>query len=145
VGALDIIGGLEALTLCLEQAHEEGANVQDGDICGNHKFLEFLKKGTAGRAIFTEFVVPFLWLNDLLKCAKTCRKLNTICRTYTIGEVLSLYSMDHVARTHKLELGKLIMASVSQTHGDYPQRRFVRCGEESYWARLYHPSVLRLH
>ena len=97
---------------------------------------------------FTEHVVPFLSLDDLINGSASCRQMNSMCRAYTVGEVLVLHSMGSTSSTHKIELGKLIMGFVSRTYtGNYDRhynrhRRFIRNEGESFWARLYHPSTL---
>lgn len=125
--AMDIAKALEKLNLSSE-------------LCIN----DFFKKGSAGRNIFVEHVVPFLTLDDLLNSAATCRPMNAVCRTYTVGEILARHNAVTVSRTHKMELGKLIMSTVTskQNLGSPVHRRFVRSSTESFWARLYHPSQI---
>ena len=107
-------------------------------------FLDFFKKGTAGRTVFDSKLVPFLTLDDLVKGSRACRQMNGMCHTYSVGEVLSRYAMDDVAQEHKLELGKLVMGFVSPKYNSYRLHRRLIHSEEggTFGARLYHPSVL---
>lgn len=111
---------------------------------GSFSFLDFFKKGSAGREVFSAVIVPFLNLDDLIHGSATCREMNAMCRTYTVGDVLSMHSMDHIGRQHKIEVGKLIIATVSPQYNSklIPARRLIRMHTESFSARLYHPSVI---
>ena len=105
----------------------------------DYYFLDWCKKGSGGRLIFAEHVVPFLSLEDLTSAAVSCRQMNAMCRTYTIGEVLEKYDLK-LSITHKMDLGKLVMCSVSPIYESMqPIRRLVRTSEDTHWARLYHP------
>ena len=132
---MDIISDFEKLKL----TSTEVASTHDADFC----FVDFFKKGSAGRVIFEDHVVPYLPLEDLLAAATTCRQVNAMCRAYTVGEVLAKHSIN-TSRFHKMELGKFILASVSTqyTPDSNIHRRFIRTETESFWARLYHPSQL---
>lgn len=94
---------------------------------------EFCARGTAGRCVFENNIIPFLDLNEVLSCASTSRRMNAACRTYTVGE---------------MELGKLVLSFVSprytEAQGDFQSlaRRKIYDGTDSYWARLYHSSQL---
>ena len=108
-------------------------------------FEDYFRKGSAGRTVCMDHVVPFLTLDDLVSASSCCRQMNAMCRSYTVGEVLSLHSMDHISRAHKMELGKLVMGFASRKWNKKRQslhRRYVRKGTERFWARLYHPSVV---
>ncbi|CAB9528811.1 expressed unknown protein [Seminavis robusta] len=122
-----------------------GPSASRGSLLEPFCFNDFFKKGSAGRAVFTEYIVPFLTLDDLVSGSSTCRQMNAMCRTYIVGEILEFHSMDHVSRNHKMELGKLIMIFVSPKYNVRGEihRRFVRKhGGERFWARLYHPSLM---
>ena len=109
-------------------------------------FVEFFKEGTVGRRVFVECIVPFLSLDDLVNGSVTCRQMNAMCHTYTLGEILSLHSMEDVSREHKLELGKLIIGFTSGKYKSCDQlhRRLVHSSTDgsSFWARLYHPCAM---
>lgn len=104
-------------------------------------FLEFFKTGSAGRNVFDDFILPYLSLKDLVWAAASCRQMNTMCRTYTVADLMMNNSLG-LSRAQTIELDKLVMFSVSpQYHKGDIQRRFVRTSNAgSFWARLYHPS-----
>mmetsp|Transcript_19521 Transcript_19521/g.36411 ORF Transcript_19521/g.36411 Transcript_19521/m.36411 type:complete len:304 (+) Transcript_19521:97-1008(+) len=135
---MDISGRLEALKLSPVESSER----QEEAI---YSFANFFNKGSAGRAIFTDQIVPFLSLDDLITGSKSSRKMNAMCHTYTVGEVLALHSMDGVSRGHKMELGKLVASFADRKYcSSARHRRFIRSErrEDAFWARLYHPSVM---
>ena len=63
---MDIADKLQALKLT------ETAFDREEDYC----FLDWCKKGSGGRLIFAEHVVPFLSLEDLTSAAVSCRQSN---------------------------------------------------------------------
>lgn len=128
----EISKGLEALTLS-----------KDHEAPDSLSWLVFTQKGSIGRAVFREHIIPYLTLDDLVIGAVACRQMNALCRTYTVGEILVLHSMEHVSRHHRMELGKLIIGSISQAYSsNRVQRRLVQSREQRFWARLYHPSAM---
>lgn len=91
------------------------------------RFVDYFKKGSAGSTVFTEFAVPFLTTDDMVSCASACRRMNSMCPMYTLGDILSLHSIDHISREHKLQLGKLVMNVIESPYcsGDVVHRRLV--------------------
>ena len=75
-------------------------------------FLDYFRKGSAGRDVFMEHIIPLLTLDDLIEGSRTCRQMNIMCRTYTVIDVLESYGMGSLCCLHKVHLGKLILASV---------------------------------
>ena len=110
------------------------------------KFLDVFKKGSGARSVFADHILPFLSMDDVISGSAVCRQMNTMCRSYTVGDVLDLYSMHHVARDHKMKLGQLVLGSLSRKYlsRKTPHRRYVRDVDTApFWARVYHPSLVK--
>lgn len=130
---MDLVEHLEALKL-------SSANPKDDS--DGFSLLDCFKKGTGARMIFAEHIASFLTLDDLLNAATCCRQMNGMCRTYTVGEILTKQSVE-MSRHHKMELGKLVMSSVVSKYNPMrPRKRYIRSAEGRFWARLYHPTQL---
>lgn len=138
-----------SLPTILNLSDNDKANTEDDDVHHHQESLNFatlFKAGGVGRALFKEHVVPFMTLRDLIVGAKTSRQMNTMCRTYTIGEIFAMKLMNGVPRYHKLELGKFILATEGGKYrSNTSQKRTVREGGSTFRARLYHPSAVHRH
>jgi len=103
----------------------------------------FGAKGGIGRVLFKEYVVPYLTLDDLVQGSYVSRSMNTMCRTYTIDDILAMKSLSSLALDAKRTIGIFIMFAVDSKYQSneqpYPSRKSPISGRD---ARLYHPSSL---
>ena len=136
---MDINKRLEALKL----SSSDTENSTDDTINERFCVVDFFKKGSAGQDVFATAIVPFLSLDDLVNGSACCRAMNSFCHTYTVGEIVSLHSMDHISGRHKTELGKFIFGFVSPSFSSHrSHHRRIHQEIDSFWDRLYHPVLV---
>lgn len=105
--------------------------------------LEVCQKGSGGSMLFEKHVVPFLTLKDLVRSSNSCRRLNAMCRMYTVGEILDEHVDGQIDHASKLALGKFLIAFADPRYSQgCKPRRLMRDPTGNFRALLYHPSTI---
>lgn len=118
---------------------------------GNKPFCfldqDLFRKGSVGRTLFKEYIVPFLSLDDLVEASRSCRSMNTICHALTVEEIAANLPSNGAPSIgddrQRSELDNFVNCVVLQLYSSHQDhRRRLQHDTERDWARLYHPAMV---
>ena len=115
----------------------------------NPSFVDYFTEGSGAAMLFREHVVSFLTLQDLFVCSRTCKRMKSLCRTYTLRKILKKHSMkDKLSTAMKLDLSKFVIGFVNQEYRNVYNKQghngsiIVELESIDVLRRRYHPSTI---